>query len=94
MSFEKRVQTYLDQLATRLESLDFDVDYANVTLSFSTEEGLYLFKVHQLTQEIWVSSPKSGGHRFADHSLEGSWLNIRNGTELENFLKEELGVSF
>jgi len=94
MSFQKKVQNYLDELASTLEALDFDVDYADLTLSFAVEEGLYLFKVHQLTEEIWLSSPQSGGHRFSYDSEKKCWVNIRNGLELEDFLTKELHISF
>ena len=80
------MQNYLDQLASTLETLDFDVNYADLILSFAVKNGLYLFKVHQLTEEIWLSSPQSRGHRFSYDSEKKCWVNIRNGLELEDFL--------
>ena len=92
MSFEKNVQTYLDRLSERLEASGLDTDYANLTLSFPVACGLYLFKVHGLTEEIWLSSPVSGGHRFAQNGDQ--WINIRTEEELDSFLQEELGIFF
>ena len=85
------MQNYLDQLASTLETLDFDVNYADLTLSFAVKNGLYLFKVHQLTEEIWLSSPQSRGHRFSYEIVLGEyskWFGTRR------FFNKELHISF
>lgn len=94
MHFIEHVRAYLDELANRLEQAGIDVDLNDLSLSFSLDDEPmpYLLKVHQVTQEIWVSSPLKGGHRFRWDEGTQTWQNIRTHQELDSTLQEELAV--
>ena len=92
--FFHRVRFCFDQLYERLEAFGFDVDLSDMTLSFPVPDQKlpYLLKVHALNQEIWLSSPLSGGHRFAWYEAEQVWRHIRTSQDLDAFLQEELAT--
>ncbi len=89
--FRTRVLETFENLYTRLEALGFDVDLEGVTLSFPfAQKGTYLFKMNSALEEIWVSSPLSGGQRFAFDDVTHSWRNIRKDETLDDFLTRDL----
>jgi frataxin-like iron-binding protein CyaY len=92
-AFSRAAQSYLEALASCLEEVDIDVDVQEFSLSFSVgdEEVPYLLKVHQGRQEIWLSSPTRGGHRFAwtPHHPD-VWVSQRHLEALDAFLREDL----
>jgi frataxin-like iron-binding protein CyaY len=91
-SFDRLVEGYFEHLARCLEKAGLDVDFFDLTLSFpvDSQDMPYLMKVHRLRQEIWLSSPVSGGKRFSFFSSEGAWKDTNKCQTLEALLYEEL----
>jgi len=53
--------------------------------SFDTK---HLFNIHQGMEQVWMSSPFSGGRHFFYQA--SSWIDTRSGEELGQVFKTEL----
>jgi frataxin len=91
--FFEKVRASLDDLCHDLENAGVDVDLSPLTLTFPVpgETLPYLVKVHMSSEEIWLSSPLSGGLRFAWHEGQQAWVNTRTSETLYDRLRKELG---
>ena len=70
-------------------SVEFDGTYLHIT----AEEKEYLIHWHNVQNQVWLSSPKSGAHHF-EWSSDQRLCSTRNPTLiLEQLLEQELGIS-
>jgi iron donor protein CyaY len=87
-TFIELAEEYLESLFDQLEAEDadavLDMDYAEGVLTILHEPTGKQFIVnrHAVGQEIWLSSPLSGGHH----------LKLAQKDELTAMLKDELGA--
>ncbi len=63
-----------------------------VEVDAKSGEGVWLVNKHAPTQQIWLSSPRSGARHYAFDGASGQWLDTRGGTDLLATLTAELGV--
>ena len=69
---------------------DLEVDATGDSLSIEFADGSkYLINIHASTEEIWVSSPLTGGGHFAYDEDEGTWKDSSDNDLLE-LITEEL----
>jgi len=82
-----------------------EVEYSAGVLTLSTKSGDYVLNKQPPNKQIWISSPISGPKRYdwvisGDHHHEkegtetggGAWVYLRDGSELSDLLKKEVGV--
>lgn len=69
-----------------------DAELQGGILTVDGEDGTWVVNKHAPTQQIWVSSPKSGARHYAFDAGSGQWRDTRGGGELLATLSEELGV--
>jgi frataxin len=93
-SFDAIASRVLDRFADRLETALADVaevDYEGGILNVALEGGgTYVINKHAPTQQIWLSSPRSGAWHFARDAASGAWRDTRHGQELAALLATEL----
>ena len=90
MSFTDQAQLFLDRLARRIElvpSLDYEDTHESLML-YLPDKRIYLFNIHNGTEQLWLSSPFSGGRHF--FYRDPDWIDTRTGDELTKLLKQEL----
>lgn len=51
----------------------------------------YLWHIHYAMEQIWLSSPQSGGRHFCATPL--GWKDTRNGEDLREVVQKEIGVN-
>ncbi len=61
-------------------------------LTVEGEGGTWIVNKHAPTQQIWLSSPKSGARHYAFDPGSGLWQDTRGGDDLLATLSVELGV--
>jgi len=82
-----------------------EVEYSAGVLTLSTKNGDYVLNKQPPNKQIWISSPISGPKRYdwvisGDHHHEkegtetggGTWVYLRDGSELTDLLKKEVGI--
>lgn len=93
--FHQRADTMLDQLFSLLEAADargdLEIEYADGVITIEMpDRRTYIVNKHTASQQIWMSSPVSGGLHF--RYGEGVWT-IPDGRTLKEVLLDELKVS-
>lgn len=64
------------------------------------DRRVYLFNMHTILQQLWMSSPISGGRHFMatqNHPQERSpllWHDTRNHEQIEHVLNQEFARSY
>ncbi|MCA3249559.1 MAG: iron donor protein CyaY [Rhodospirillaceae bacterium] len=101
-NFEARAEQTLQRLLTGLEAMadrhqqagaggDYEVDWGHDVLTLTLPNGRqYVINKHRASQQIWVSSPISGGWHFAWDAGSASWQSTRTSQELLALLLAEL----
>lgn len=87
---EETLQNIASAIEEADSSFELDVDATGDSLSIEFADGSkYLISTHASTNEIWVSSPLSGGSHFALDEDEGTWKDSSENDLLE-LVTEEL----
>lgn len=91
-SFIQFITEYLEQLAEKIEETYWNVaecELSEGVLKVQTEgRGVFIINRNIPRQELWLSSPFSGGAHFV--YVEGKWLNTRTNEPFEPLLFSEL----
>lgn len=91
-SFIRLVTEYLDQLLEKVEASYWQVVDCELTtgiLNIHTDkQGTFIINRNIPRQELWLSSPFSGGAHFA--YIDNLWLNTRTKEPFETVLFAEL----
>ncbi|MDG1287475.1 MAG: iron donor protein CyaY [Rickettsiales bacterium] len=93
--FHELVEAFLERLAEEIELKDddmlIDVDLNQGILTLELDSGQqYVISKHLPSQQVWLSSPMSGGLHY-DYSEElESWELVKDGTRLDEHLAQEL----
>lgn len=86
------VTEYLEKLLETIESnyWEFvDCELTSDVLYINTENnGVFIINRNVPKQELWLSSPISGGAHFS--YLNGEWVNTRTKDQFETLLFQEL----
>lgn len=78
-----------DQIADEIDDMDLQGSVLTIDL---VAGGTYVINKHSATQEIWLSSPKSGAAHFK-FAPSKQWLSTREDGNLHDRLEKELGVT-
>ncbi len=96
--FLENAEELLQNIANAIEEADssfqLDVDAMGDSVNIEFPDGSkYLITTHASTEEIWVSSPISGGSHFSYDDGEGVWKDSSDNDLLELVTQEleELG---
>ena len=93
--FKKIAQNVLNEIFSLIEEdfENFEVDYEEENLKFEDGSMVYFVSIHELTSQIWLSSPKSGAHHFEMKKNKSRifWVSTRDDSiELFDLIKNEL----
>ncbi|MDX1974100.1 MAG: iron donor protein CyaY [Rickettsiales bacterium] len=100
--FHSLADCWLAALAQALEDADsqaaLEIDYQVGIVTIETAAGkTFIVSKHGPSQQIWLSSPLSGGLHFPYHAVEKDWI-LPDGRRLKPLLSTELatlaGVEF
>src|SRR5215472_18801296 len=69
-----------------------DAELQGGVLTLEGDDGTWVVNKHAPTQQIWLSSPKSGARHYAFESSSGLWRDTRGGADLLATLASELSV--
>ena len=92
--FLEIAEATLKNIANAIEeadsSFDLEVDATGDSLNIEFADGSkYLINIHSGSEEIWVSSPLTGGSHFAYDENDGTWKDSDENDLLE-LITEEL----
>ncbi|KAI1863898.1 uncharacterized protein JN550_009177 [Neoarthrinium moseri] len=84
---------------------EIDVEYSSGVMTIKYPHGDYVINKQPPNRQIWLSSPLSGPKRYdwvvtsegqdaKQDTATGGWVYLRDGTFLDDILREETGVSF
>jgi len=90
-AFESRANSLLEALEAGLGEAG-DAELQGGVLTVEGEAGTWVLNKHAPTQQIWLSSPKSGARHYAFEASSGQWRDTRGGADLLTTLSGELGV--
>jgi frataxin len=87
---EKTLSAIADKLDKFDESGDIEVEYQGGIITITLDSGRqFIVNKHAPSQQIWLSSPISGGLHFSYDKIEKNWKLV-NGKELREILSSEL----
>jgi len=93
-NFPEISQHCVNTLFNHIESTypDFDVDLGQDSLSIAiSDKTIFLITINNSAQQIWLSSPVSGGHHFFHSPQHNAWISTRQDTcQLLALLNQEL----
>lgn len=92
--FGQLAEKTLDKLADALDSFDesgdLELEYQNGILNITLNSGKqFIINKHAPSQQIWLSSPVSGGLHFSYDTLSENW-KLSDGKSLNEILSMEL----
>tara|TARA_B100000683_G_scaffold252459_1_gene269374 strand:- start:197 stop:493 length:297 start_codon:yes stop_codon:yes gene_type:complete len=89
--FKKIAKETLDKIFSMVEKdfKEFDADFEDENLVVEINGSTFVISIHNLTNQIWLSSPKTGAHHFFLNS-SNKWEGTRDkNSDLLDLLKEE-----
>ncbi|OAA63052.1 mitochondrial chaperone Frataxin [Cordyceps fumosorosea ARSEF 2679] len=100
--FLEGVLTQFEALQDTREDIDIEFASGVMTITHS-DKGTYVINKQPPNKQLWLSSPLSGPKRYdwcvvgegqADKAGtgQGSWVYARDGSSLDELIREELGV--
>jgi frataxin len=88
-------ETLADSLLATLEDTlgdHADAELQGGVLNVEADDGTWVVNKHAPTQQIWLSSPKSGARHYAFDGASRRWKDTRGGPDLLALLSAELDV--
>ncbi|HCR85608.1 MAG TPA: iron donor protein CyaY [Alphaproteobacteria bacterium] len=73
MSFNKISDEIIEMIFDYCEENNIEVDILNGVLYINSAFGQYVINKHNVTSQIWVSSPRSGAHKFSYNEVQQLW---------------------
>jgi frataxin len=93
--FSKCAETFLEMLFEQLEEQDnegiLDIDLQDGILMIETLAQEFVVSRHSPSQQVWLSSPLSGGLHFSPSDNGRDW-KLPDGRRLSVVLGEELSM--
>jgi frataxin len=92
---ESAFETLADSLLASLEEAlgeTADAELQGGVLNVEGDAGTWVVNKHAPTQQVWLSSPRSGARHYAFDSASGQWKDTRGGPDLLALLSAELDV--
>ena len=95
--YHRHADAYLESLFEQLEeqdsggALEMDLEAGALTIALGDGKTFVVNK-HAPSQEIWLSSPLSGGLHFTPEGDGRDW-KLKDGRRLSVVLAEELGMA-
>ncbi|KAL2166823.1 hypothetical protein VTG60DRAFT_2099 [Thermothelomyces hinnuleus] len=101
----ERLLTRLEELQDEREDVDVEFSSGVLTLSLGPDVGTYVINKQPPNKQIWLSSPKTGPKRYdyvvlgegqneKQDTATGDWVYLRDGSTLNELLKNEIGIDF
>ncbi|KAK4038137.1 hypothetical protein C8A01DRAFT_48194 [Parachaetomium inaequale] len=101
----EKLLTRLEQLQDAREDVDVEYSAGVLTLSLGADVGTYVINKQPPNKQIWLSSPQTGPKRYdyvvfgeGQHEKQdtatGDWVYLRDGSTLNDLLKDEIGIDF
>ena len=91
-SFESLADSLLKYLEEEIgQHAEADLQGSVLTVQ-NAEIGVWLINKHAPTQQVWLSSPKSGARHYAFEAGSGRWQDTRGGADILTVLSGELGI--
>ncbi|KAL2185569.1 Frataxin [Thermothelomyces heterothallicus CBS 203.75] len=101
----ERLLTRLEELQDEREDVDVEFSSGVLTLSLGPDVGTYVINKQPPNKQIWLSSPKTGPKRYdyvvlgegqheKQDTVTGDWVYLRDGSTLNDLLKNEIGIDF
>ncbi|KAL2197059.1 hypothetical protein P885DRAFT_36460 [Corynascus similis CBS 632.67] len=101
----ERLLTRLEELQDEREDVEVEFSSGVLTLSLGSDVGTYVINKQPPNKQIWLSSPKTGPKRYdyvifgeGQHEKQdtatGDWVYLRDGSTLNDLLKDEIGIDF
>ena len=94
--YHRHADAYLESLFGQLEEQDsagaLEMDLEGGVLTIAAGGGVFIVNKHAASQEIWLSSPLSGGLHFTPEGDGRDW-KLKDGRRLSVVLAEELGMA-
>jgi iron donor protein CyaY len=90
-TFVHIITNYLNHVLERIETAYWqavDCELNTGVLNIQTDQGIFIINRNIPRQELWLSSPFSGGSHFK--YVDGQWLNTRTNEDFESVLFKEL----
>jgi frataxin len=92
-SFERLADSLLSCLEEQIgEHAEADLQGSVLTVQ-TAEIGIWIINKHAATQQVWLSSPKSGARHYAFDPATGLWQDTRGGADLLTVLSAEFGAN-
>ncbi|KAL2149737.1 hypothetical protein VTH82DRAFT_8389 [Thermothelomyces myriococcoides] len=99
----ERLLTRLEELQDEREDVEVEYSAGVLNLSLGPDVGTYVINKQPPNKQIWLSSPKTGPKRYdyvvfgegqdeKQDTATGDWVYLRDGTTLNELLKNEIGV--
>ena len=86
------LQAIMDKVDAHISDT-VDADMQGGILTLELEDGRqYVITLHQVNEEIWLSSPISGAKHVAYDTAKNQWISTRGEEELLGLLSEELSA--
>ncbi len=93
--FHQQADAYLESLFEQIEQQDedggLDIDLQDGILLIEGGGHEFVINKHSASQQIWMSSPLSGGLHFSPTDAGKDW-KLADGRRLSVVLAEELGM--
>ncbi len=93
--FQERAEAFLEMLFEQLEEQDsdgaLDIDLQEGILMLEARNKEFIVSKHSPSQQIWLSSPLSGGLHFDPADAGRDW-KLKDGRRLSVILSEELSM--
>jgi frataxin len=90
-AFESLADSLLEALEEGLGNVA-DAELQGGVLTVEGDAGTWVINKHAPTQQIWLSSPKSGARHYAFDQGSGLWRDTRGPGDLMTTLAGELGA--
>jgi len=93
--FHDQADAVIEAIGEEIEAKDkemlIDVDNKDSVLTLTLDSGdEFVISKHAPMQQIWLSSPFSGGLHYDYVDADSCWTSARNGSALHEHLAKEL----
>ena len=84
----------LNKIFDIVNSLNYDleIDFFDNNITIEIDDGrVFVISIHEPSKQIWLSSPLTGAHHFAQSTELNQWISTRNSDiELFSIIKNEI----
>lgn len=94
--FHQLLDTLLEHLVEAIENADtegdIDAEYHDGIMEVELKDGaMFVINKHSPTQQLWMSSPRSGARHFAYNETTKHWVDTRSDAEFYQTFINDFG---